>query len=238
MIGLGTLINVGGVIAGGIVGLLCGKIINERLRDALIKAIAVCVMFIGIGGTLEKMLTIENGVIVSGGTIMMVVSIALGTLIGTLLHIDDLITRFGEFLKRKTNSNGDNRFVDGFVTASVTFCVGAMAVIGCINDALYGDYSVLIAKTIIDTIFVVMLTSSMGKGCIFSAISVAVVEGLLTLGATFIAPIMTDAASNNLALVGSILIFCIGLNMMWEGKIKVINMMPSIFIAVAWAFIF
>ncbi len=238
MIGLGTIINVAGIIAGGFIGLASGKLINDKIRDALIRTIGVAVLFVGISGTLEKMLFVTESGLSVNGTLMMVVSLALGTLIGVLLKIDDGITAFGEWLKKKTGSSSDNSFVDGFVTASVTVSVGAMAVIGSIKDALYGDYSILIAKTLIDFIFIIMLTSSMGKGCIFSALSVALVQGIFTAAAKLIEPVLITTATDYLSIVGSVLIFCIGVNMVWEKKFKVADMLPSIVIAVAWAYIF
>ena len=169
---------------------------------------------------------------------MTIVSFAIGSLIGEFLDIEGKIDSFGEFLKRKTGSGGDNKFVDGFVTASVTVCVGAMAVVGAINDGISGDYSILLAKSMLDFIMVMLLSSALGKGCIFSAIPVAVLQGSVTLLARFIAPHLTDAALNNLSLTGSMLIFCIGVNLVWEKKFKVANMLPTIIIAVIWAFIF
>lgn len=238
MTGLGTIINASAIILGGIIGIIGGKFISERYRNILIKASSICVMFIGIGGAIEKMMTVDGVNLSSGGAMMTIVSFAIGSLIGEFLDIEGKIDSFGEFLKRKTGSGGDNKFVDGFVTASVTVCVGAMAVVGAINDGISGDYSILLAKSMLDFIMVMLLSSALGKGCIFSAIPVAVLQGSVTLLARFIAPHLTDAALNNLSLTGSMLIFCIGVNLVWEKKFKVANMLPTIVIAVIWAFIF
>ena len=126
--------------------------------------------------------------------------------------------------------------MEGFVTASLTVCIGAMAVVGAIQDGVYGDYSVLAAKAVLDLIIIIIMTASMGKGCIFSAIPVALFQGSITILSTFLEPLMTEAALSNLSLTGSILIFCVGVNLIWEKKLRVANMLPALLVAVAWAF--
>lgn len=237
MIGSGTLINTAAIIVGGLLGLIFGKKIPERLQDTLMKANGVCVLFIGIAGALQEMFTVENGKISSGGTMMMIGSIAIGAVIGELFNIEHHMERFGEWLKKKTKSDKDTSFVDGFVTASLTVCIGAMAVVGSIKDGIYGDYSVLTAKAVLDLIIIIIMTASMGKGCIFSAIPVFVFQGAITLLARLIEPIMTETALSYLSLTGSMLIFCVGVNLVWGKKIKVANMLPSIVVAVIWAVI-
>lgn len=238
MIGLGTIINSSAIAAGGIIGTVSGKFISERYRDILIKASSLCVMFLGIGGTIEKMMTINGNALSSTGTMMMIISFAIGSLIGEFFDIEGKINTFGEFLKRKTNSTGDTGFVSGFVTASVTVCVGAMAVVGSVKDGISGDFSVLAAKSLLDFIIILIMSSSLGKGCIFSAIPVFLFQGSITVFAHFIEPYLTQSALSNLSLTGSMLIFCIGANLIWDKKFKVANMLPAIFVAVIWAFIF
>ena len=238
MIGLGTIINTLAILLGGIIGRLFGKFLKENLQNALIKSTGICVMFIGLSGALEKIMSVQNdGTLSSSGTLMMIVSFALGTLIGELINIDGLIERFGEWLKRKSGNKKDNMFVDGFVSASITVCVGAMTVVGSIQDGIFGDYSILLIKSLLDFIIIIVMTSSMGKGCVFSAIPVIILQGGFTLAAKFIQPYMTQAALHNLSLTGSILIFCVGLNLLRKNSVKVANMLPSIIIAVIWAFI-
>lgn len=200
MIGLGTLLNSAAIVIGGIMGTLGGKFISERYRDILIKANALCIMFIGISGALSKMMTVNGTSLSTNGTAMMIVSLVLGSLIGEFFDFDGKISTFGEFLKRKTNSTGDNMFVNGFVTSSVTVCVGAMAVVGAVNDGISGDISVLAAKSLLDFIIIFILSAALGKGCIFSAIPVAIFQGSVTVFAHFIAPYLTDTALNNLSL--------------------------------------
>lgn len=237
MAGAGTLINIAGILVGGLTGMTFGKIMKPRYQEILMLATGVCVLFIGMGGALENMLTITDGQLSSGGTLMIIICFALGSLLGEWLNIERQIARFGEWLKIKTGSRGDATFVDGFVTASMTICIGAMAVVGAIQDGIFGDYSVLAAKAVIDLILILVMTASMGRGCMFAAIPVGVFQGCITLLAKLIQPLMTEQALANLSLTGSIMIFCIGINLVWNRKIRVVNMLPTIVLAVAWAFL-
>lgn len=236
MIGLGTCINVAGIVAGGIIGLLFGKFMTARYQNTLMKATGISVLFIGISGTLEEMMTVTEGRLSTSGTMMVIGSFAIGALLGEWWNIELRMEQFGNWLKQETGNERDSLFVEGFVTASLTVCIGAMAVVGAIQEGIYGDYSVLAAKAVLDLIIIVIMTASMGKGCIFSAIPVALFQGGITILATFLQPLMTEQALSNLSLTGSILIFCVGVNLIWEKKIKVANMLPALIVAVAWAF--
>ena len=237
MYGLGTIINVGAIIVGGLLGILFGRFIGERHREALCKACGLAVIFIGVGGALKGMLSVVDGKIVYGGDFLIIGCLALGALIGELVNIEGGFERFGEWLKRKTKSTGDNNFIEGFVSASFTVCIGAMAIIGAIEDALQGDISILTTKAILDLIIVMIMTCSLGKGCIFSAIPVGILQGGVTALALLIKPLMTAAALSNLSMVGSILIFCVGVNLVWGKQIRVANLLPAIVLAVAAAFL-
>lgn len=237
MIGLGTIINVAGILAGGLGGLLFGKRLTQRFQDTLMSANGICVLFIGISGCLSEMYKITTSGLETSGTMMMIVCFALGALFGELLNLKSRFEQFGEWLKRKTGSEGDTGFVGGFVTASLTVCIGAMAVVGSIQDGTLGDYSTLSAKAVLDLIIIMIMTASFGKGCIFSAIPVALFQGSITLLSTLIEPIMTPQALSNLSLTGNILIFCVGINLVWGKKIKVANLLPTIVFAVIWAFL-
>ena len=215
MIGLGTIINTAAIILGGVAGGLFGKRLTERYQDTLMKACGLCVIFLGIAGALEKMFTVQNGSVVSGGTMMMIASFAIGSLVGEWINIEHHMNRFGEWLKVKSGNSKDKIFVDAFVTASLTVCVGAMAIVGSIQDGILGDCNTLLMKAILDFVFICVMTASMGKGCAFSAIPVALFQGSITLLARGIEPIMTEPALNNLSLVGSMLIFCVGVILVW-----------------------
>lgn len=231
MAGLGTLMNVAGILA----GLIFGKFMTQRYQDTLTMACGVSVMFIGIAGTMEKMMSVAGQSLTSGGTMMMIGSFMIGSLLGEWMNIEHYLEELGRWLKAKTGSSGDKLFVDGFVTASLTVCIGAMAVVGAIQDGIYGNYSILAAKAVLDLIIILVMTASMGKGCLFCAIPVGVFQGFITFLARLIEPFMTEAALNNLSLTGSMLIFCVGVNLIWGKKIKVANMLPTLLIAVIWA---
>ena len=237
MIGLGTVINTAAVVVGGFVGLFFGKLLKERFRTALMTACGISVLFIGLGGVFEKMLTVGENGLVAKYSALICGCLVLGTFFGELLNIERGFERLGEWLKRKTKSEHDTGFVNGFLTASLTVSVGAMAIIGAIRDGIYGDWSVLASKGILDLIIVMIMTCSLGKGCIFSAVPVFVLEGLMTLLAFLIKPLMTDLALDYVALIGSILIFCVGLNLIRDRQIRVANMLPSIILAVICAFL-
>ncbi|MCI8439937.1 MAG: DUF554 domain-containing protein [Oscillospiraceae bacterium] len=237
MPGLGTVINAIAILLGGIGGLLFGRLLTERHQDTLTKACGICVLFIGISGALEGMLTIDGAALSSGRSVLVIACIAPGALIGETLNLEGQFERFGKWLKIKTGNARDQRFVDGFVTASLTVCIGAMAIIGAIQDGLLGDYSLLVTKAVLDFIIVLIMTCSLGKGCMFSAIPVAVFQGSVTALAGLLRPLMTAAALANLSLVGSILIFCVGLNLVWDKRVRVANLLPAVVIAVAAAFL-
>ena len=238
MYGLGTIINTLAIIIGGILGLLFGKLIKERHQDSLTKACGISVLFIGASGALEGILSLgADGSLSAGRSMLIVACLTLGALIGELINIEGGFERFGEWLKKKSGSSNDNNFLDGFLNASFTVCIGAMAIVGAINDAIYGDISILVTKSILDFIIIMIMAGSLGKGCIFSAIPVAILQGGVTALAVLIIPFMTDAALANLSMVGSILIFCVGLNLVWGKKVRVANMLPAIIFAVAAAFL-
>lgn len=237
MVGLGTIINSAAIIVGGVFGHLFGKTLNERIQDSLQKASGICVLFIGIAGAMEGMLKLSGSSLSAGRSMLIVASLALGALVGEILNIEHGFERFGEWLKVKTGNAKDKSFVEGFVTASLTVCIGAMAVVGSIKDGISGDYSILVTKAILDLIIITVMTCSLGKGCAFSAIPVAVFQGLITALARLIKPLMTDGALANLSLIGSILIFCVGVNLVWDKRIKVANLLPSLVFAVAIAFL-
>lgn len=237
MFGLGTIINTGAIILGGVLGLLFGRLLKEGHQETLSKTCGVATLFIGIGGALEGMLTVEGTALVSGKAMLVVICLALGALVGEALDIEGCFERFGAWLKVKSGNAKDQRFVEGFVTASLTVCIGAMAIVGAIQDGIAGDYSILATKAVLDLIIIMIMTCSMGKGCIFSAVPVALLQGSVTCLARLIKPLMTEAALANLSLIGSVLIFCVGINLVWGKKIRVANLLPAIIAAVAAAFL-
>ena len=231
----GALINTAAIIAGGVCGHLFGRLLKDRHQETLTVACGVGTMFLGVAGAMRYML--HSDLLPGGGAMLVVACLALGGLIGEILNIEGLFERFGEWLKQKTGNARDAQFVNGFVTASLTVCIGAMAIMGAIQDGISGDWSTLGAKSILDLIIIMVMTCSLGKGCAFSAIPVLLWEGGLTLLATLIRPVMTEAAMGYLSLVGSVLIFCVGLNLVWGKKIRVANLLPAVILAVIAAFL-
>ena len=237
MHGLGTIINVAAIVVGGLLGLAFGRFIKERHRDALCKACGLAVLFIGAAGALKGMFSVVDGKIVYGGDFLIIGCLVLGALLGEIVNIEGGFERFGEFLKRKTHSTEDHSFIDGFVSASFTVCIGAMAIVGSINDGLYGDPTVLITKAILDFIIVMAMAASLGKGTVFSALPVAILQGGITALSVLIQPVLTEKALLYLSVVGSILIFAVGINLTFGKKIKVANLLPAVLFALLAALI-
>ncbi len=237
MIGLGTIINTAAIVLGGIVGHFTGKLFRPEQQASLNKACGISVMFIAIAGAMQGMLRIDGGTLLSGRSMLVVLCLAIGTVAGELIGIENGFERFGEWLKRKTGNSGDPQFVHAFVTTSLTVCIGAMAIVGAIQDGILGDYSTLAVKAVLDFIIVAVMTSTLGKGSAFSAIPVLAFEGSVTLLARLVSPVMTDLAISYLSLIGSVLIFCVGVNLVWGKSIRVANMLPAVLFAVLAAYL-
>lgn len=226
---LGVTVNAVAVIIGSAIGLLCKKGIPDKYTDAIMKGLALCVLYIGISGSLSG----EN-------TIVVIISIVLGAAIGTFLDIDGHLTRIGNALEQKVNSKGkkttasgnskteEGSIAKGFVTASLLFCIGAMTIVGSLTAGLSGDNEMLFTKSLLDFISAIMLTVSLGIGVMFSSIFVFVFQGAIAMLAGFLAPILSTAAINEIVCAGSLLIIGIGLNMIGLTKLKLADYMPSL----------
>ena len=237
MMGLGTILNTAGILVGGAAGLLFGRLFTVRHQQTLNMACGVSVLFIGIAGAMEGMRRVENGALAGAHSMLLVLCLALGAFIGESLNIEAGFERFGEWLRQKTGNAKDQNFVNAFVTASLTVCIGAMAVVGSIQDGLLGDWTTLGIKAILDLVIILVMSCSLGKGCVFSAIPVFLFEGGMTLLSTLLRPLMNELAMSYLSFVGSVLIFCVGLNLVWGKMIRVANLLPAVVLAVAAAFL-
>ncbi len=220
MIGLGTIINMAAILVGGIIGLFAKKIINDRIQDTLMKANALCVIFIGVAGALQKIFIIENNSLNTRGTMVLIASFALGSLIGEILNLEQHLENFGIWLREKSGNSNDSSFLNGFLTASFTVSIGAMAIVGALQDGIEGDISILLTKAVLDLLIILIMTTSMGKGCMFSIIPVGILQGSVTLLARLIAPFLNDLALDYISMTGSILIFCVGVNLIKKGTFK------------------
>lgn len=228
MIGLGTLVNVMAIIVGGLLGLLFRGGLKQHYQDALIRTLGLCTLFIGAAGGLAGILVPAGGSLKSGNVLGMILALALGTLTGELLDFDGKMERLGVWLKTRATRGEDSQFVQGFVTASLVVCVGAMAIVGPLQDALDGDPSTLFTKSILDFMIIMVFSSTYGTGAIFSALPVGVLQGTVTLCAGLIAPLLSAAVIANLSFIGSILIFCMGVNLAFGPRFRVANMLPAL----------
>lgn len=232
MFGLGTVINTGAVVAGGLLGITLKKGIPENCRQILMHSCGVATIFIGAAGALQKMLVINNGQLETQGTLLLIFSLVLGSLAGSLLAIEDRLEQAGEFLKRKLHTEGDSHFVEGFVTSTLVICIGAMAIVGAIEDGLTGNYSTLTAKAILDFVIVAIFASTLGKGVIFSALPLFLYQGTITCIAAAFGDFMSTALINDISFVGSALIFCVGVNIAFGKKFAVGNMLPALLVPI------
>lgn len=232
MPGLGTLINGLAVIAGGLLGLVFRRGLPQRFQDTLMQALGLSSIFIGISGSLEKMLQIQNGFVSVQGTLLAVLSLAAGALLGEWINLERRFEQLGLWLKKKTGSEKDSRFMQGFLTASLTICIGAMAIVGALQDGLSADPSLLITKAVLDCLIIMIFTSAFGKGAVFAVIPLVFFQGSITILAQFIAPLLTAPMFDNLSMIGSMLIFCVGINLMFNTKIRVANLLPALLIAI------
>ena len=217
---LGVLDNVGTVLIGSLVGLFLKRGIPERVTEALMVGIGLCTVFIGISGALQG----EN-------TLVLILSMAIGTVIGTLLDIDKQLNRLAAYVeKRFKQKDGQVTVAEGFVTASLLFCVGAMTIVGSLQAGLTGDCEMLFTKATLDLISSCVLAASLGIGVLLADIFVLVFQGGIVLLAGFVAPFLTDYAIAEMTCAGSVLIIALGLNLIGVTKIKVANYLPVIFI--------
>lgn len=232
MIGLGTIVNTAAVIVGGALGLLLKNGIAKRFEKILMQALGLATVFIGISGVLKYMLVVEEVGISTQGTMLLIFSLVIGCLLGEWLNLDAKMETIGEKLKALARVKNDNRFVDGFVTASLIVCVGAMAIVGAMQDGLTGDSSMLIAKSLLDFVLVAIMTAAYGIGAAFSAVPIFLYQGSITVIAALFGAIISDALIGQLSFVGSALVFCVGVNLVREKTFRVANMLPALLIPI------
>jgi uncharacterized membrane protein YqgA involved in biofilm formation len=215
---LGTIVNSLAIIGGSLAGFVLKGGIPERINDSIMKGLALCIMVIGITGAIKS----EN-------MILVICSIVVGTVIGEVVDIDKWLKRLGDFIETKLQGRG-GRISEGFVTASLVYCVGAMAIVGSLNSGLKGDHEILFTKAMLDGISAIMFTSTLGIGVALSAVSVFIYQGVITIAASFVQGILTPTVVTEISAVGSLLIMGLGFNMLGLTKIKVANLLPAIFI--------
>ena len=213
---LGTIVNSLTIVIGSFIGLFVKGKINKKVSDTIMNGLALCVIYIGISGTLK-----------GNNTIIIIIAIALGGFIGEIIDVD----------KRFNKNGGDISIAQGFITSTLLFCVGAMAIVGSLESGLNNNHSTLFAKSLLDGISSIIFTSTLGIGVMLSSIVVFIYQGSITLTASFLSNFLSDVAINNMSAVGSLLIVGLGLNMLGITKIKVSNLLPAVIIAVSLSFI-
>ncbi|MEE0867405.1 MAG: DUF554 domain-containing protein [Clostridia bacterium] len=229
MSGLGTIVNIILVIIGSLLGLLLKKAIPEKLKTSVTQALALATFSIGMTGVVTAACNAsKDGTLASNYTIIMVLSLAIGTIIGEIIDIDKRLNTFGDKLQLKFRAQGS--FGEGFVTASLIFCVGSMAILGSLQDGIMHDPTILITKSLLDGIMSIVLASTLGIGVIFSIFTVGIYQGLITLCAAAVSPFLTTEVISQMSFIGSILIMGIGINFVYSPKLKLSNMLPSMFI--------
>lgn len=222
---VGTLVNTGAVIVGSLIGMFLGNILPERLRDTLMKGLGLCTLFIGVTG-------------LSGGenSVITIISVAVGAVIGELCDLDGHLNRFAGAMEKRLRKGdkGGPSLAEGFVTASLLFCVGAMTVVGALNDGLSHNHEMLFAKSVLDFISAMVFASSLGLGVMLSASAVFVIQGSIACLASLVAPVLQQNAAviPEMTVVGSVLIMGLGLNLIGVTKLKVMNYVPAIFLPV------
>ncbi len=226
----GTLVNAVGVVLGGLLGLTLKKGLPPQLEKALLNVVSIATAIIGIAGVLAAMLRVENGRVATSGELLLLISMVAGALLGEWCRLDDRLHRFGQAIEKRMGAEG---FSKGFVSASVLFCVGAMSIIGPLNDSLRGDASILFIKTALDTTMAIILTSTLGFGVLFSAVTILVYQGSISLAAGFISPFISPEMLNSVCLVGFAIVVCIGIAFLDIIKIKPVNLLPALLIPIA-----
>jgi hypothetical protein len=220
---LGTIVNTAAILAGGGIGLLLKKGLGQKLSDAVMTGLALVCLYIGVSGALKG----TNPLITT-------LSIVIGGVVGTLLNLDGGINKFAHKLETKLAKKGDTdgRFAEGFITATLLFCVGAMGVVGALNSGLSGDHSLLFTKSLLDGVSAIVFASTFGAGVLLSAVCVLVYQGAITLLASFVAPLLPAATIAEMTCIGSLLIIAIGLNMLKVTKIKIMNYILAVFLPI------
>ena len=220
---LGTIVNTIAGVIGAAIGMLVKKGIPERLSDTMMKGIGLCTLFLGISGSLKG----QNSLI-------LIISMVVGALIGEGIDLDAKLNRFGSWIESKFKSKDGEKIsiAEGFVSASLLFCVGAMTIVGSLQSGLQGDHEMLFNKSMLDFVSSIIFASTMGVGVMLSAAFVFVYQGTITLAAQWVAPFLTETIIAEMTCVGSVIIIGIALNLLGITKLKVMNYVPAIFIPI------
>lgn len=222
---LGTIVNAAAIIAGGMIGLVVKKGLPEKMADTLMKGLGLCTLFLGISGSLKG----ENSLI-------LIISMVIGVLIGEGIDLEDKLNRLGQLVERRFQNGKDAgnqvSIAEGFVTASLLFCVGAMAIVGSLQSGLTGNHEMLFNKAVLDMVAAIVFASTLGIGVIFSSVLVFLYQGTITILAQWLSPLLTDTVVNEMTCVGSVIIIGLAFNMIGITKLRVMNFVPAIFVPI------
>jgi len=222
---LGTIVNTIAIVIGALLGMLLKRGLPEKMSDTLMKGLGLCTLFLGISGSLK-----------GEDSMVLIISMVVGALIGEGIDLEDKINRLGQWIEKQFKGNkksGDKiSIAEGFVTASLLFCVGAMAIVGSLQSGLQGNHEMLFNKSILDFVAAILFASSLGIGVAFSSVLLFIYQGSITLLAQWIAPFLTDTVINEMTCVGSVIIIGLALNMLGITKLRVMNYVPAIFIPI------
>lgn len=231
---MGTIVNAIAIIIGSLIGCLLKKGIKESYQKSLNQALGLAIVLIGLNGLLSNMLIVVDGHVKSQYEMILIVSLAMGVLMGEVLRIDDKLNGLSYKLEKKFKLSG---FALGFISATLIYCVGAMAIIGALNDGLLNDSSVLYLKATLDGISSILLTASMGIGVLFSFIPVILYQGLVTVLASSLSSFLQGELLATVCMVGYSLVMIIGLNFLLDAKIKTANFLPALIIPIVYFFL-
>lgn len=228
---MGTAVNGASVILGGLIGLLIRKGLPQRVEQIAMKLLGLAVFIIGLEGVLTSMLTVREGKLEAGGSLLLIASLVIGGVLGELCDVDGALNRGGKRIEARFGREG---FAKGFVNASLIFCVGAMAIVGALNDGLAGDPEVLFIKSALDFICAVILGSTLGFGVIFSFVPVVAYQGTITLLSVWIAPLVSQSLLDAICMVGYAVVMCIGINFLEFTAIRTANLLPALLVPIVW----
>lgn len=220
---LGTVVNVGAVIAGCLAGLMFRGGIPDKYNKTIMHAVSLAVLVIGIKGALG-----------TDALLIVIFSLALGSFMGEMMRIEEGLERLGRALEKRFAKGGDGRFYQGFITATLIFCVGSMAIVGSLESGLTGNHQTLFAKSALDGITSIILGSSFGIGVLFSSVPIFLYQGAITMAAVFVKPFLLPEVVAQMSAVGGILIMAIGINLLGAAKIRIGSMIPAIFLPMVW----
>lgn len=230
----GTLVNCVAVIVGGLIGLLLKKGIKPNYAEGINKSLGIAVLIIGLNGVISNMFTVENGSLKSSGELLLIVFLVIGTLIGEMIKLND---RFDSFCKKIDSKFKDGGFASGFINGTILFCVGAMSIIGSLNDGLTGDSSVLFVKSALDFVNAVIFGATLGFGVVFVCIPMLIYQGGISLLAGSLSGILQGELLTQICMVGYAIIVAIGFNFFLEKKFRTLNMVPAILLPVVYHYI-